>query len=231
MGLKIVDWLGIGEIESSKTMAKKHEWRKDEKSIYLPKTQPELIDVPEFGFFVVEGEGNPNSEAFIGYVEVLYGLSYLVKMSSKKKREPKGFYEYAVYPLEGVWDITDKAKREYDGTLNKDELVFKLMIRQPDFVTADYARQAIQWAAAEKPHPLIDKVRFEKIKEGRCIQMLHKGSFDSEPATFEIMEDFAREQGVVRKSKIHREIYLSDARRNSTGKIEDRVKVQTEMTN
>ena len=101
----------------------KHEWKKNEKQFYLPKNKPELISVPEFKFFTIEGNGNPNDEFFAEYIGVLYSLSYGIKMSPKKGIEPKGYFDYTVYPLEGVWDLNEKAKKSFDGTINKNDLV------------------------------------------------------------------------------------------------------------
>jgi len=191
----------------------KHEWKKEEKQYYLPKNKPELISIPKFKFFTIEGKGNPNDEAFGSYIEVLYSLSYGIKMSPKKGMEPEGYFDYTVYPLEGVWDITEEARKSFTGTINKDELVFKLMIRQPDFVEQDFALQILEQTKKKKPNALLEKVRFEEIEEGECIQMLHLGSYDNEPESFRLMESFAEQQNLNRKSKIHREIYLSDARK------------------
>jgi hypothetical protein len=90
-----------------------HEWKKAEKKFYLPGTKPELIKMPAFRFFSVEGKGNPNDKSFAEYIGVLYSLSYAVKMSPKKGTAPEGYFEYTVYPLEGVWDISDEAKKTY----------------------------------------------------------------------------------------------------------------------
>ncbi len=49
--------------------------------------------------------------------------------------------------------------------------------------------------------------------------MLHIGSYDNEPATFKIMEDYAKNQGLQRDSKVHREIYLSDFRKVAPEKL------------
>ena len=130
----------------------KHEWKKNEKQFYLPKNKPELISVPEFKFFTIEGNGNPNDEFFAEYIGVLYSLSYGIKMSPKKGIEPKGYFDYTVYPLEGVWDLNEKAKKSFDGTINKNDLVFKLMIRQPDFVDKDFALQILEQTTKKKPH-------------------------------------------------------------------------------
>jgi len=198
----------------------KHEWRKKEKDIYIPKAHPEIIDVPSFKFLKISGKGNPNSPAFADYISALYPIAYGIKMTAKKMNPAlAGHYDYTVYPLEGVWDITDEAKATYSGTLNKDDLVFTLMIRQPDFVTTSFFQEIMESIKKRKPYPLIDEVKFEEISDGKCIQMLHMGPFDDEPASFKIMEEFAQSQGVERLSKVHREIYLSDFRKTAPEKL------------
>ncbi len=197
----------------------KHEWRKHEKDLYQPKNKPETIEVPKLNFFSIKGEGNPNSEAFGDYIAVLYLLSYAVRMSYKKDYIPTGYFDYTVYPLEGVWDINEEAKKNFDGVLNKDDLIFNLMIRQPSFVTEKFAEEIISHTMKNKPNELLPEVKFESIEEGKCIQMLHLGSYDDEPASFELMEKFATEQGLIRESKVHREIYLTDARKTVPEKL------------
>lgn len=197
----------------------KHEWKKAEKAFYQPKAKPELIHIPKFSFFTIHGQCNPNSEQFGEYIGVLYSLSYAVKMSPKKDNAPIGYFDYTVYPLEGVWDINDEAKQKPMTVIDKDALVFDLMIRQPNFVTADYAVNIIEQVKKSKPHPLLNEVRFVEIEEGACVQMLHNGSYDNEPQSFEQMETFCKENNLQRKSKIHREIYLSDSRKVSPDKL------------
>lgn len=191
----------------------KYEWRKKEKQIYLPKNNPETIQLPEFQFLSISGAGNPNSDFFGDYISALYSVSYAIKMNLKKMPKPEGYMDYTVYPLEGVWDINDEAKKTFDGNLNKDDLVFNLMIRQPDFVEEDFVNEMIAFTKKKKPQELLDQLKFEKITEGTCIQMLHIGSYDDEPASFQKMESYAEQNGLTRKSKIHREIYLSDFRK------------------
>ncbi len=192
----------------------KHEWRKKEKDVYLPKNKPAIIDVPSYQFITIKGAGNPNDDFFAEYIQVLYTLSYAIKMTLKNAAsKPEGYADYTVYPLEGVWDINEAAKQNYTGTLNKNDLVFRLMIRQPDFVTKQFYNEMLALTKQKKPNELLDKARFRKIKEGLCIQMLHIGSYDDEPASFKIMEAFAEEQHYRKESKIHHEIYLSDFRR------------------
>ena len=193
----------------------KHEWRKIEKQLYIPKVQPEIITIPEFHFLTISGKGNPNNPEFADYIAALYPICYGIKMGLKKNPVLANYYDYTVYPLEGVWDISDEAKKKYteNTKLNKDDLVFTLMIRQPNFVTKEYVLETIEKVKLKKFNPLFDNLKFEKITEGKCVQMLHIGSYDDEPATFKIMEDYTKKQGLERVSKIHKEIYLSDFRR------------------
>lgn len=196
----------------------KHDWKKLEKRYYAPGSEPELVTLPAFKFFTVRGRGDPNGPDFPSYVEALYAASYGVKMSPKKGNAPEGYVDYAVYPLEGVWDLSDEAKAR-GGAFTKDELVFTLMIRQPEFVTEAFAREVLAAVRAKKKGPRFDELRFELIEEGPCVQMLHEGPYDDEPASFARMESFAAERGLRRACKTHREIYLSDARRTEPARL------------
>jgi len=123
------------------------DWKKSEKALYLPAVEPCRIDVPAFSFFAIRGRGNPNGAAFQDYISVLYSLAYAVRMSYKWDEPPAGYETYAVYPLEGVWDVSDEVKAAGPGVrgpLDKDSLVFNLMIRQPEFVTPDLAARAME---------------------------------------------------------------------------------------
>ncbi len=205
----------------------KHEWRKKEKSIYLPKNKPEVNDIPPYQFIVLSGEGNPNSKLFSECIEALYSVAYAIKMNLKKvKNPPDDYQDWTVYPLEGVWDISEKAKLTYDEKLNKDELVFDLMIRQPDFVSNDFFEEMLEIVKTKKPNRLLDRIKLEKIADGKCIQMLHIGSYDDEPASFEQMEQFADDSDLKRKSKVHREIYLSDFRKVPKEKLKTVLRFQ-----
>ncbi|GAF04172.1 GyrI-like domain-containing protein [Saccharicrinis fermentans] len=204
----------------------KHEWRKKEKEIYLPKNKPQTIKVPPYKYLTIEGQGNPNNQAFSEYIGVLYSLSYAIKMSYKKGSKPEGYIDYTVYPLEGIWDINEEAKKNFTGTINKDDLIYKLMIRQPDFVDTDFVQQIIAQTKDKKPHKLLSSVKFETIEEGTCIQMLHLGSYDNEPESFKLMEAYATEHDLERHSKIHKEIYLSDARKTAPEKLKTVLRFQ-----
>jgi len=120
----------------------KYEWKKQEKDLYLPKAEPTLITVPKQKFFMIGGKGNPNNEEFAEKTSVLYSLAYAVRMMPKQGYTPEGYFEYTVYPLEGIWDLTEEGRKS--DTLNKDELVYTIMIRQPDFVTQEVAERALE---------------------------------------------------------------------------------------
>ena len=206
----------------------KHEYKKHEKNFYFPKNKPELITIPKFKFFTIKGKGNPNQSFFADYIAVLYSLSYGVKMSPKQGIAPKGYFEYTVYPLEGIWGLAENAKKPIDGKFDKNQLVFNLMIRQPDFVTDDFAKEIIEVTKKKKPHELLDKVMFESIEDGESVQMLHTGNYDSEPESFKEMELFALQIKKKRIAHTHREIYLSDARKVDPEKLKTVLRFQVE---
>jgi hypothetical protein len=195
----------------------KYEWRKQEKSLYLPKAKPELVTIPPMKFFMIDGEGNPNSQAFSTRVEALYSLAYAVRMMPKNGYTPEGYYEYTVYPLEGVWDLTEKGRQA--KTLMKDELLYTIMIRQPDFVTQEVVNLAIEHVRRKKNHPLLDDIRFETMEDGLAVQMMHIGPFDDEPRSFQQMKEFIDENNLQIRTLKHREIYISDMRRTEKAKL------------
>ena len=196
-------------------IAKKIDYKKDFKAFYLPKEEPEILQVPAMAFLMISGAGSPDAEAFSLAVESLYALSYAVKMSYKKPDPPRGYYEYTVFPLEGVWDLID-----YQGTaLDKNNFKYTLMIRQPDFLTPEGFERFRAEVAKKKPELPLAHVRFETLEEGWCCQRLHLGSYDTEPESFAVMEAYCETQGWSRNSKVHREIYLSDPRKTEAAKL------------
>jgi hypothetical protein len=197
----------------------KQDWKKTDKQYYLPKTKPEHIKIPPFKFFSIPGQGDPNDKPFQEAIGVLYSLSYAIKMSHKNNIAPKDYFEYTVYPLEGIWDLSEEAKRLKSEKIDKSQLIYNLMIRQPDFVTHDFALESIERTKKKKYHPLLERVKFEIIEDNACIQMMHIGSYDSEPGSFKQMEEFCQQYGYKRESMQHREIYLSDFRKVSPDKL------------
>lgn len=195
----------------------KHEWRKQEKELYLPGQKPVLVTVPSQKFFMISGQGNPNDEAFSEKIGVLYSLAYAVRMMPKQGYTPEGYFEYTVYPLEGIWDLTEEGRKA--STLIKDELVYTIMIRQPEFVTQEVAERAFEHVRKKKPHPLLEDVTFGTMEDGLSVQMMHIGSYDDEPRTFEQMKKFINENNLEIATLAHREIYISDARKTDPSKL------------
>jgi hypothetical protein len=204
----------------------KYEWRKQEKNLYIPKQRPELITVPEQKFFMIKGKGNPNGEEFAEKIGVLYSLAYAIRMMPKQGFTPEGYFEYTVYPLEGVWDLTDEGRKS--EILNKDELVYRIMIRQPDFTTDDVVERAFEHVRKKKTHPYLDDVSFHTMEDGLSLQMLHVGSYDNEPQSFQVMHEYAENHQLERTSFVHREIYLSDFRKVASEKLKTVLRFKVE---
>ena len=194
----------------------KLDYKKEFKALYQPPAKPTLIDVPEMRFIAVDGRGDPNTcEEYKQAMEILYGLSFTIKMSKMNGTRPEGYFEYVVPPLEGLWSVEGVA---FDGVnvADKGRFCWRSMIRQPEFVTEavfEAARAALQ---KKKPELDVSKAEFITYTEGLCVQIMHIGSYDDEPASIEKMRRFAAENGYVEdftNCRLHHEIYLSDPRR------------------
>ena len=195
----------------------KYEWKKLEKDLYGAKQFPALITVPMQKYIMISGKGNPNDEDFSNRVGALYSLAYAIKMGYKASvtntQVAKEVNDFAVYPLEGVW------KKKQEGELVKEDLEYTIMIRQPDFITERMVSEALEKVKKKKPNPLYGEIYFDNMQDGKCIEMLHIGAFDDEPASFEKMEHFAEENGLKRAESCHREIYLNNANRVERSKL------------
>lgn len=207
----------------------KHEWRKKEKLYYIPKAKPEVVNLENMKFIQIKGEGNPNEEAFSEAVGVLYSIAYAIKMMPRNNVEISGYFEYVVYPLEGLWDLKEEARNK--ESFDKSELVYTIMIRQPEFVTEDVFEEAINIVKKKKPHKLLDEVEFTNIEDGLCVQMMHIGSFDEEENTFKVMREYCEENNLILRSKIHREIYISDFRKTEQSKLKTVLRYMVEKNN
>lgn len=202
----------------------KFDYKKEYKDLYIPKTKPAIIDVPEMTFIQVEGEGNPNtSESYKRAMEILYGLSFGIKMSKMSGNQPEGYFEYVVPPLEGLWWMED---RVFLGTGDvkgmKDKFRWISMIRQPEFVTPE----VFEWAQKNfrKKNPEVDfsRTKLVKFTEGLCAQVMHVGPYDDEPATIEKLEQFITDSGYtcdIGSGRLHHEIYLGDPRRTKPERL------------
>ncbi len=202
----------------------KFEWKKQERNLYLPKKKPELVTVPKQKFFMISGKGNPNGEEFSEKIGILYSLAYAIRMMPRKGYTPEGYFEYTVYPLEGVWDLTEEGRQA--NTLNKDELLYTIMIRQPDFVTEEVVNKAFEIVRKKGNNPLLDEVTFEAMEDGLVVQMMHVGSYDEEPQSFQQMKNFIKENNLEIVTLKHREIYVSDSRRTEKSKLKTVLRYQ-----
>lgn len=196
------------------------DYKKEYKEYYLPKNKPALIDVPAMRFVAVKGAGDPNEEggAYQQAMGILYGIAYTIRMSKKSGKELEGFFEYVVPPLEGLWQMKDGPGVDYS---HKENFVWTSMIRLPDFVTEEIFEWARETAAKKKK---IDctAAEFFIYEEGLCVQCMHLGPYDDEPATVAAMEQFVAEQGYEEdfsEMRLHHEIYLGDPRKAAPEKL------------
>lgn len=208
------------------------DFKKEYKEFYMPKNKPEIVKILPMNYVAVRGKGNPNVECgdYQQAISILYAVAYTLKMSYKTDYKIEGFFEYVVPPLEGFWwqgeqhpvdaemrtDRTDRRENvkgiDYS---NKDTFNWISVIRLPDFITEKDFAWAVQTATKKKK---IDcsPAEFLTIDEGLCVQIMHQGSFDSEPATVALLEDYLKEQGYennINEQRLHHEIYMSDARK------------------
>lgn len=190
------------------------DFKKEYKEFYMPKGKPEIVTVPKANYIAVRGKGDPNDEggAYQQAVGILYAVAYTLKMSYKTDYRIEGFFDYVVPPLEGFW-----WQDGVDGIDDSDKSTFNWIsvIRLPDFVT----QKDFDWAvntAQKKKHLDCSKAEFLTIDEGLCVQIMHIGPFDDEPATVSLMNAYLLENGYENDfsdSRLHHEIYLSDARK------------------
>lgn len=200
----------------------KYEWRKAEKSLYGVKASPKVVEVPQQSFIMLDGTGNPNLPGFAEEVSALYALAYAIKMDYKKSHTNQEIQDFTVYPLEGIW------QQKEQGELVKEELIYTIMIAQPSFISKEMVKEALEKVKVKKPNAHYEKIRFETIKEGKCLTMLHLGSFDSEPLPFAKMDEFCKENFLNRRSLFHREIYLNNLNRTSPDKLKTILRYQVE---
>ncbi len=196
------------------------DFKKEYKEFYLPKNRPEIVNVGAANYLAVEGKGNPNEvgSEYKQSIELLYGIAYTIKMSKKTDYRIEGYFDYVVPPLEGFWKQEGSQSIDYS---RKEDFEFVSVIRLPDFVS----EKDVEWAKEEakrKKKTDFSKVEFRTIEEGLCVQCMHNGPYDDEPATVALMDRFLEENGYVNDisdTRMHHEIYLSDARRTAPVKL------------
>lgn len=190
------------------------DFKKEYKEFYMPKQKPEIVTIPAMNYIAVKGKGDPNEKdgEYQQAIAILYAIAYTIKMSYKGEHKIDGFFQYVVPPLEGFWWQEDCDKIDYG---KKDTFCWSSVIRLPDFVTKEDFDWAVKEASRKKK---IDcsLAEFLTVEEGLCVQIMHIGAFDEEPATVEIMDQYLLENGYendITEERRHHEIYLSDARR------------------
>lgn len=190
------------------------DFKKEYKEFYMPKNKPEIVNVPKANYIAVRGKGNPNEEGgeYQRAVGVLYSIAYTLKMSYKTGHKIEGFFEYVVPPLEGFWWQEGIEGCDYTS---KEEFNWISVIRLPDFVTKEDFDWAVETATVKKK---IDcsKAEYLTVEEGLCVQIMHQGPFDAEPATVAIIDQYIEENGYrndFSEKRLHHEIYMSDARK------------------
>ena len=196
------------------------DFKKEYKEFYMPKDKPAIVDVPEMNYIAVRGQGDPNTEDGENKkaIGLLYGIAFTIKMSKKGDHRIEGYFDYVVPPLEGFWWQEGVEGIDY---AHKEDFRWISVIRLPDFVNgADF-----DWAIGEatrKKKEDFSKVEFLTVEEGLCVQCMHIGSYDNEPATVEMMHKYMEEQGYaldISDERLHHEIYLSDARKVAQEKL------------
>lgn len=201
-------------------MPEKMNFKKTDKLFYMPGLKPSVVEVPEMLFIEVAGTGDPNtSAAYKNAMEILYGLSYGIKMSKMDGSQPEGYFEYVVPPLEGLWRMADGGAVDYS---RKAEFEWISMIRQPSFVTEAVFEQAKEKLHRKKPELALSGARLTRRREGLCVQVMHRGPYDDEPATLQRLMQFMAENGFVpdySDERRHHEIYLGDPRKTVPEKL------------
>lgn len=196
------------------------DFKKEYKDLYQPKDKPQIVNVPKANYIAVRGQGNPNEEggAYQKAIGVLYAIAYTLKMSYKTDYKIGGFYEYVVPPLEGFWwqDGIHGVDYSHKKTFN-----WISIIRLPEFITKNDFDWAVKTASAKKQMDC-SKAEFLTIEEGLCVQIMHHGPYDDEPASVEKMDNYLAENGYENDfsdTRMHHEIYLSDPRKSSPDKM------------
>lgn len=196
------------------------DYKKEYRSFYLPGNKPEIVDVPQMNFIAVKGSGDPNPEdsEYKKAVGLLYGVAYTIKMSKKTDHRMEGYFDFVVPPLEGLWWQNENGLMDYS---HKENFNWISLIRIPDFVS----REEFDWAireASQKKKQDFSKVEYFSFTEGLCVQCMHNGPYEDEPATVDLMDNFIETQGYENDfsgNRRHHEIYLSDPRKTTPDKL------------
>ena len=201
------------------------DFKKEYKEFYMPKNKPGIVTVPSMNYIAVRGQGDPNSEGgeYMQSIGLLYGIAFTIKMSRMGDHQIDGYFDYVVPPLEGFWWQDGVAGIDYS---HKENFRWISVIRLPDFVTAEDFKWAVGEAERKKKTDF-SKAEFLRYEEGLCVQCMHFGPYDDEPATVSLMHEYMERQGYVldiTDERLHHEIYLSDARKVAPEKLKTMIR-------
>ena len=190
------------------------DYKKEYKEFYMPKNKPSIVSVPKMNYIAVRGNGDPNAEDgdYKAAIGILYAIAFTIKMSKKGNHKIEGYFDYVVPPLEGFWWQSGMDGIDY---AHKEDFQWISVIRLPDFVTENDFKWAVA-EATEKKKQDFSKATFLTVEEGLCVQCMHIGPYDAEPATVAMMDQYLAENGYENDfsdERRHHEIYLTDARR------------------
>lgn len=196
------------------------DFKKEYKEFYMPEAKPQIIEVPKMNYIAARGSGDPNDEngEYKKAIGLLYAIAFTIKMSKKGDHKIEGYFDYVVPPLEGFWWQDGIDGIDYN---HKENFRWISVIRLPDFVSKKDFDWAIKEATVKKKQDFYE-VEFMSITEGLCVQCMHTGSYDDEPATVELMDEYIEENGYENDfgdDRRHHEIYLSDARKVAPEKL------------
>jgi len=196
------------------------DYKKEYKEYYMPKNKPSILTVPKMNYIAVRGKGDPNTEdsEYKRSIGLLYGIAFTIKMSKKGDHRIDGYFDFVVPPLEGFWWQDGINGIDYS---HKENFNFISVIRLPDFVTEEDFKWAVEEATKKKKTDF-SSVEFFTYDEGLCVQCMHIGPYDDEPATVEKMHEYMKSEGYtldISDKRMHHEIYLSDVRKIAPEKL------------
>ena len=203
------------------------DFKKEYKEFYMPPKKPSIVTVPKMNYIAVRGQGDPNPEEseYKQAIGLLYGIAFTIKMSKMGSHKIDGYFDYVVPPLDGFWWQEGVIGVDYS---RKDDFNWISVIRLPDFVTKEDFEWAVEEATKKKKTDF-SKVEFFTYNEGLCVQCMHIGPYDDEPAAVELMHKYMEEQGYeldITDERMHHEIYLSDARKVAPEKLKTVIRHQ-----
>lgn len=188
------------------------------KTYYTAKAKPQIVHIEPAQFLSIAGKGDPSGELFAAHIQALYATAYALKFRCKEQGN-----DFVVAKLEGLWRFDEEkfgnpAMADAPRLIPRKEWEYRLLIRMPDFVTKEDMLQAMETVVHKKQIAMAGELTWFEMSEGKCIQMLHTGPYDTEPESLQLIADFSKEHKLA-KNGLHHEIYLSDFRKTAPEKL------------